>query len=416
MSVSRCLCLFVCLPTCMPACLPVCLPACLSACLSVCPLSACFSAHSFIRLFACLQAQFCIQFFIYLFTLSLSDDNMDSSQTTDGWMVTDFVTNQSALYVTGLLPVVKSNASINITTYVLMALIGSIIVFLNAIIIHVHRNSKRLRSTNTFLFIASLAYADILLGALVPITKWANFAIRSLPRRDPKLDVFMWMLQYVPMTVSRVHLLVIAAERYLAAVFPIFHRNYISLRVCKVALAASWVICICIAGVPFFCHTSRRKGLIPWWFMMVAVIGHQIVIDGFLVFFYINIYRTISSLKNSGNAKDVRYHKKEMRLTKMIGLTFVLFEICWTPFIIVYIVRNAGRSLGFTYNKLFDTWLPPAQLLAACNSVVNVFIYAGIIPEFMAGVKNVIRRLLCLRQKIQPSGETSGNTASATDS
>jgi len=317
---------------------------------------------------------------------------------------------------------------LKIIIQIVIGVVGIIIVTTNSLIIHVYRTTPKLQNA-TFLCLASLAIADLLTGIIIPISQVAvQLMYYYIGRKVPILQASLWVVQFTPMTISRLHLLLIAFERYAATAHPIHHRRFMSKGLCLIIIVSGWILSLLLGLIIIPYHDDSGNHFLPLPYILSEILAFNLLTDILIMFCYYRVYKSINkpTPKLQGaiaNTRVIRMNQQNKRMVKMIGMTIGVFEACWMPFMLIYIPYTITRKFGYPRVVIINNFLSVGQLLALCNSFINVFIYAGISPIFRAGLYGVLdkvkRRVCCkcnqIAPIIQPSGDTIQDTYNTTN-
>ena len=227
-----------------------------------------------------------------------------------------------------LIPVLVRLKS-NIVTHSVLTVLGVFIILVNLIIIQAYRTNRKLHNA-TFLCLASLALADILTGVMVPLSKLILHL--TIDQMTPFIQVIAWIMQFFPMLVSRLHLLCIAFERFVATNYPVLHRIHNNARLCKIVLCSVWVFCLLIGLSLLLVYEEGDRGFLPLPFILIILIGMQFLTDVLIFYFYYKVWTSISSQKKrlqttQATLSEINRNKQNKRICKMIGITLLAFEV-----------------------------------------------------------------------------------------
>ena len=289
--------------------------------------------------------------------------------------------------------------------HIIMAIAGIYVIGVNILVIEIYLTSSRLHTT-TFLIIASMALTDITAGLFIPAAKiwvliYETIHCHGLPYLHRNIH---WVLQVFPIILSRLHLVLIAVDRYLSIVHPTFHRNYVTHRMCKMALGVIWIVCACAALMPVI-GVGNIHGVNTMAYSVGISIAFHVVPDLFMIYLYVRMIRKVIRHNVVGPINHVTTNlcnklKNQRKMIKMIGTTVAVFELCWAPLSLAFVVRQIYRNKHFIIAESLQNSHPIAYFIAFLNSGINIFIYAGIHPDFRAACKLKILQNSCLKRFI----------------
>ncbi|XP_043859421.1 trace amine-associated receptor 8b-like [Dromiciops gliroides] len=267
---------------------------------------------------------------------------------------------------------------------------------------------KQLHSPANFL-IASLAYADFLVGATVmPFSM-----VRSVEscwyfgKRYCKVHCYFdGSFCYS----SIFHLCFISIDRYIAVTDPLIYPTKVTLNVSLVCITVSWLLAITYV-FSILSTGVNDDGLEELVSALKCVGGCQTAMNqtwslvGFLLFFiptlvmvilYFKIFliakqqaRRIENTSSKGESSSsdsykARVSKRERKAAKTLGIAVIAFVISWFPYFVETII---DAFLGFitpTYIYEILVWF------AYYNSAMNPLIYAFFYPWFRRAVKLIV--------------------------
>ena len=286
--------------------------------------------------------------------------------------------------------------TLKLVATVVMAIAGGFIVTANSLIVHIYRRNKSLH-TSTFQIVASLAIADIITGISIPGSKIWEYSYKALYHKElttehKKLQFFCLML---PMAVSRTHILLVAIERYLLVKFPIFHRVQVTRKKCRRILIIVWIFnfLICVAGFPLKDGTVLIYDIS---YMITVGVVIQLFWDICIFCFYIQLIRAstkqVQVQEGQTGKHQIKKDERSRRLTRLISITVVVFEVCWVPFIIIFGIDLLLKQHRFDVD--ISNVVSFFAMVAFSNSGVNIFIYAGINTHFKQALKRIVGNIL----------------------
>ncbi|XP_036624137.1 trace amine-associated receptor 6-like [Trichosurus vulpecula] len=285
---------------------------------------------------------------------------------------------------------------------VVLAVLGNLLVMIS--ILHF----KQLHSPANFL-IASLAYADFLVGATVMPFSMVR-SVESCWYFGESYCKLHTTFDVVFCFASLFHLCFISIDRYIAVTDPLVYPTKFTLSVSGLCITLSWTITMTYGGSVFYAGVND-DGLEELVSALTCVGGCQLAVNQkwtiihFLLFFipslvmiilYSKIFlvaklqaRKIENTSNKGESSSsesykARVSKRERKAAKTLGIAVIAFLISWLP---------------YSLDALIDTFLgfvTPAYIFEICcwfayyNSAVNPLIYAFFYPWFRKAIKLIV--------------------------
>ncbi|XP_038045878.1 5-hydroxytryptamine receptor 1A-like [Patiria miniata] len=290
------------------------------------------------------------------------------------------------------------------------------------------------KATNTF--VASLAVADCLVGvALVPVFYLGIF-VKSL-KSDFYFCLVITSLMMVSCSISMLHVLGIALDRFLAVMYPLLYHSLMTERRTAIMVALTWCLAIGLGLTPYlgwrkparkleFCNIDQVLpfGYVLFTFILafavplltMAVMYTQITLAArrhvrrIAALPAVTVSRCVAaSTSERGPGSDRTsdrlqkiFSVGDMKAITTTSIVVGVFVLCWLPpyilnFVLQY--RNDNRPTG---SELIRAPLVEAALntLGFGNSAANPIIYAYRYREFRRGIRKMFARLcrpVCLR-------------------
>ncbi len=231
-----------------------------------------------------------------------------------------------------------------------------------------------------FVYIVSLAVVDLLCGVTYP-----TYVIIAL-KRDKMLGnmcATLVGLFLFPMWSSVGHMISIAAERYIAILYPLRYQNIVTPKWFAVVLAVLHVCALACSAIPYF---WRKEGIadvttscdvisfLPTGYLVaVLMVPYGIVVVG-MAAAYVRIFMEVRRQAHRVTSLDVHRAtdkaKGDRKAARMFSATFAVLVVFFLPFNVA-VVRMA---MGFEPATLLHK---SANLLVFTNSAMNCVIYAA---------------------------------------
>ena len=273
-----------------------------------------------------------------------------------------------------------------------LAVLGTVclaIVILNSITIIMFAKQRRLQRKSTYLVI-HLAIVDLLIGAVtgpLRIESLGRFVCHLWENDKPNTIMSTAVALYHIDKVSLLNLAFISLERTHATFCPLKHR-FVKKWVYGVVIVVTWLVPVVMI--------SMMLGR--------SIFNHDIMIIFFWVFFlytsilllvifacYISIYIKVrggrfAQLHGAAGLRERKLTSTMFHATFGSFLTFLLSIVCYGVF-----VFDLKLLLSLSINFLFHFQVAMITFLLF-NSLINPIIYAIKMPEFRAGMLQIIFR------------------------
>lgn len=301
---------------------------------------------------------------------------------------------------------------INTVDFVSTAAFLSLVIFLalfgNGLVILAFFRFHVLRTITNY-FVVSLAVADILVASL-SMPFWMYFRLSALPK-IPKDDQFLltvlyYSWQYIDIlcsTASIVNLCMISVDRHFAINSPLTYHSRMTPKRAKASIAFAWLFA-------FFCASLSIVTVINT-IMPVAGRAYAIFI-AFTAFFlplliliavYSNIccvaLRQVRQIHNahSGIQHGIqREHnvtfRRELKITKTLGIVVGAFILCWGPFFSLVVVYAVCQTFPDD-----SDWVGFSKWLHYANSTLNPLIYMLFTRTFRSAFRRLLLRGVCCK-------------------
>ena len=300
------------------------------------------------------------------------------------------------------------------STAALLSLVIFLALFGNGFVILAFYRFHQLRTITNY-FVVSLAVADILVASLsMPCWMYMRLSDLSQIPRDKKLDrVLYYSWQYVDIlcsTASIVNLCMISVDRHLAINSPLTYHSRMTPKRAKASIAFAWLLAFCCASLSIVTVIGKlmpTAGKVYAIFISFAAFFFPLLI---LIGFYSKItfvalrqVRTVCAASAGIEHGVLREHnmtfRRELRVTKMLGLVVGAFVLCWGPFFSIVVLYAVCSSC------LDDrVWVNTSKWLHYANSTLNPLVYILFTRTFRRAFQRLIVRGLCC--KTLPLGGT----------
>ncbi|XP_060693459.1 octopamine receptor-like [Hemiscyllium ocellatum] len=289
-----------------------------------------------------------------------------------------------------------------LTTVDLVTLLGNLVVFICPAL------EKKLR-TVTYMFILSLATADLLVACLVmPFSIIYEVAGIWMFGR---LFCKVWIsFDVMFCTASIVTLCFISLDRYCSVATPYHYSKRMSRSRCIAMTIMIWVYSAMISFLPVMQGWNEIPGVDFDSSRECVFVTNRIfaIVASALAFYlpflimctmYFFIYRAsrLKAVRIMSQTLDLHYHpdsqrqgnlQLEHKATRTMSIIISAFVLCWLPYFVfnVGIAVSGSQLNSTTISRVFKviTWF------GYCNSMINPVLYAFLNRDFQRGLKKML--------------------------
>ena len=277
--------------------------------------------------------------------------------------------------------------------FVLRILIAIIIIPGNILVVLSVAKFDYLRTIPN-LFIANLAVGDMLTSFLT-IPVYDIFYYYNLNIKNCYL-IFCCAL--IPFLSSLTFLVIIALDRTLCIAKPFWYQRHVTMRRAVFLTVSCWLFTILSSFMsllyPYeehdgdFCYPEDRL-LTPTYVTVGSIMfaGYAFMMTGLYLYISHISWTQACRITVQTQCADVRI-QNEAKIRKMLVTILGVFYLCWTPQLILYIIKYLYR-----YNPPeVQTLEVVTEFICVANSFMNPVIYAKQNEQF----NTAFRKLLCL--------------------
>ncbi|XP_017048196.1 beta-1 adrenergic receptor [Drosophila ficusphila] len=296
------------------------------------------------------------------------------------------------------------------TAHFLWLAINGVLFFLilggNVLTIVAVRTCRHLRSVVSNLFILSLAVSDFCVGLALPYHLVFYMGSNIGGMRGPCLLRFFLLI--CACCVSMLTLISIAVDRYIAVVYALHYRRYMTRRVAYSIIVSNWCLGALVALLPVFWNRwpdaqacEFDEVLSPGYIAGVITPGFVIIWVCMLLVYW-RIMREAakqaqrlrqSVVYNTDEATTMRslLLHPDWKSVQIVVFIMGCFTLCWLPYFCVAIAQlfSICRSSSMIYKTTFS--------LAIANSALNPIIYSW----KNSGFRRAFAQTLCCRSARQ---------------
>ena len=272
-----------------------------------------------------------------------------------------------------------------------LAVLGTVclaIVILNSISIIIFAKQRRLQRKSTYLVI-HLAIVDLLVGAVTGTLRiklngslachlWGN----DMPNR---IMLFLVALYHID-KVSLLNLAFIALERTHATFCPFKHR-FVKKWVYGVVIVVTWLVPVIMISMVSGLSILNRDIITMFWVYLLYTSTLLLVIFACYVSIYIKVRcGRFAQLHGAAGLRERKLTSTMFLVTFGSFLTFLPSIVCYGVFVFDWkLLLSLSITSRFHYEMAMTTFF-------LFNSLINPIIYAIRMPEFRAGMLQIIFR------------------------
>ncbi|XP_017849980.1 histamine H2 receptor, partial [Drosophila busckii] len=300
------------------------------------------------------------------------------------------------------LVVVEEHLSAGLLLWLIInALLFAFILGGNILTIIAVRTCRNLRSVISNLFILSLAVSDFIVGIALPYHVVFYMGIGLQLGRLRAYCLLRFFLFICACCVSILTLISIAIDRYIAVMYALHYRRYMTRRMAYLIISGNWCVGALVALIPIFWNKwTEAQGcefdevLLPWYVAGIITPGFIVIWLCMLVFYW-RIMREASkqaqrlqqSVVYNANSSGRSMLHPDWKSVQIVVFIMGCFTLCWLPYFGVAIAQllRACRSNSMIYKIAFS--------LAIANSALNPIIYSW----KNAGFRRAFAQTLCCK-------------------
>ncbi|KAK3733771.1 hypothetical protein QZH41_000679 [Actinostola sp. cb2023] len=300
------------------------------------------------------------------------------------------------------------------TVAFVLAVIGNILII--AIVLR-----KSHFKTTTNLFIINMAFSDVMMAFVCMPTTMYTIATKNIGQSiltgtfGIAICKVLPFLQGLSIAVSILTLTTLAADRFLAIVYPF--RNFISKSRSKLLIAAVWIVGGCFNAPSLYAMTLYEENdrsfcfekWAPHFDETKASQRYTIVLFVFLyaiplmliTFFYAALIRELWQ-GSRHHSNQTRAFSENKSVLKMVLTVVIIFAVCWLPlhvifFVIMFTEDRALLTCGLKPSIVFMGWF-----MGHVNSAINPVIYFVFNDSFRREILNMLGGMYqhCLRKRL----------------
>ncbi|KAG9492749.1 hypothetical protein GDO78_000967 [Eleutherodactylus coqui] len=290
---------------------------------------------------------------------------------------------------------------------VICILMGFLCILENTLVLSMIFTSSRLRKKPSYLFISSLATAD-LLASLIFSYSFVDFHVFH-GAGTPAVFLFKLGGVTLSFTASLGSLLLTAFDRYICIHKPSTYKVMVTRNRALLALTVMWISTTIISYLPLLgvncCHLEVTcSELFPLignrylssWIVLVVTLLFAIIFSYSHILWKAHRHTNYMKKHNIQAEKGQTRVRLDIILAKTLALVLMVLIVCWSPVLILMIYSliyplDAGIKAVFAF----------CSTLCLVNSMINPIVYALRSRELRRRFIRVLQKLKCLKK---PSG------------
>ncbi|XP_031574837.1 beta-4C adrenergic receptor-like [Actinia tenebrosa] len=240
-------------------------------------------------------------------------------------------------------------------------------------------------------FVASLAFADLIVGSLAnPLYVFLSLmkSLRDV-RAIKNAETFVWLLT---VTATTYNLCAVSIDRFIAVTKPLRYHQLVTIPRCLKAIGLTWIFAIIFASASFFVPLSDIASI--WITGSVTTVFVPLVIISYC---YFKIWRAvqhqvnmINAVDNSGDSQGIaRNRAKNRKAAWTFGIIILLFGILFLPSLITnFIAIEAKTQCDFFEVNRIWFW---TSVTSYSSSAINPWVYTIRMQEFRGAFKKIFK-------------------------
>ena len=269
-----------------------------------------------------------------------------------------------------------------------LIVIAVFIIILNAYVVSLFARKRKLRR-NSSLLLLSLTLADLFTGAITMPLLISSRPLRSLGFEEAKLVfIFGDLMTVLSASLIILSLCAITADRYVRLCHPIKHMTIIQRTQVITMFIVIWISAFLYSMIPFtWIHNILVKNsktsayemadshdvnysITSAFIFVIPTIGLTIAFTR--MFYAIHKLGQNERKRSLDSQQEYRYRKRERKAVIIFSSMFIVFLICWAPWIIL-------RPIFDKFPKVYLSFPPSVpnilMLIRFLSSIVNPLLY-----------------------------------------
>ncbi|KAF7226822.1 cannabinoid receptor 2 [Nothobranchius furzeri] len=301
-------------------------------------------------------------------------------------------------------------------------LAGPVTLMENALVLGVIATTVSLRKRPSYLFIGSLALADVFASCFFTI----SFLDFHLFHQSDGPDAYLFKLGGVTLafTSSVGSLLLTALDRYLCIHQASAYKVLLTRRRALLSLLILWSITILVSFLPVMgwrCPTGLappcsqlfpyiNRGYLACWTSFILVLLVLILMSYALILWKAHRHESTMTTFQGGTGTGQARMRMDIRLARTFGLILLILVSCWLP-VLSFMLVDVSIHLSRAQQRAFAF----CSTLCLLNSTVNPLLYALRCRELRVALINSLCRLWKIGRCKQSTNDSNPKLHSAED-
>ncbi|CAL8288363.1 unnamed protein product [Merluccius merluccius] len=306
-------------------------------------------------------------------------------------------------------------------------LAGPITLLENTLVLGIIATSATLRRRPSFLFMASLALADVFASCFYTVS-FVNFHL-FCSNNGPSAYLFKLGGVTMSFTGSVGSLMLTALDRFLCLHRASQYKALLTRRRALLALLLLWSTTILVSFLPLLgwrCSTGLSPpcsrlfpyishGYLACWTACILLVLGLILAAYALILWKAHRHQvSMSALQGASGAQQQACMRMDIRLARTLGLILLILVGCWLP-VLCFMLADVAMVLSMAQKRAFAF----CSTLCLFNSAVNPLLYALRCRELRVVLVRRLRclvggRVCCRRSAWMPSSDSGQTQAEGT--
>ncbi|XP_078093304.1 cannabinoid receptor 2 [Mustelus asterias] len=295
--------------------------------------------------------------------------------------------------------------------------VGPFTVLANILVLYIVLFTPQLRRRPSYLFITSLASADL----CASINFMYSFVSFHVFRHHDKDYIFLFKLGGViaSFSASVGSLLLTAIDRYICIHKPSEYRTILTRRRAVICLLVTWSVAVFIAFLPLMgwnCINYKShccelfplvdKSYLACWIMLITFLLVLIIYAYIHILWKAHVHSVYMEKQKEGRKGQVKmgHRRMDIKLAKTLGLILVILTVCWSP-VLTLMIYDLFAKVDNDTKKVFAFFC----MLCWLNSTVNPIIYALRSKDMRIVLLNILSRQKRQLPSLEGSAESDGH-------
>ena len=290
---------------------------------------------------------------------------------------------------------------------IIYIIIGTIGMTGNGFVVLVICNYKKMLNQVTNIYIVNQSVIDGI-AALMLIFSYIfdDVGNRKLEGVLDEMLCRMWLTRgplWGFLVSSSANLVALTIERYIAVVYPIWHKNKFTRKLAIFTLPITWLVGPLVNGIYSVPSTRMIDGTCYVFYVwpndttrrgmgVYLVIFHCMLPISIFIYCYGKMMLTLRTQVGDGAAQKGASNFKAQasaNILKTLVIVVAAFIICWGPNQIYFFLFNIG--LNYPYIDFTSTIYHFSVVLTFLNCTINPIVYAIKYKQFQAGVRKLFK-------------------------